>query len=104
MLFLRFFWRRFQKVDIEEPSVSDTVLILNGLKGIYKNHHKIKYSSAALKAAAELSARYINERKLPDKAIDVIDETAAAQNLLSQSKRRKIIGIKEVEMTISKMG
>ena len=95
--------RRFQKVDIEEPSVSDTVLILNGLKGIYENHHKIKYSSAALKAAAELSARYINERKLPDKAIDVIDETAAAQNLLAKAKRRKIIGIKEVEMTISKM-
>jgi len=95
--------RRFQKVDIEEPSLSDTIQILNGLKSIYEDHHNIKYSGLSLKAAAELSQKYINDRKLPDKAIDVIDETAAAQNLLPKSKRKKIIGVKEVEDTISKM-
>ena len=95
--------RRFQKVDVEEPSLADTILILNGLKSIYENHHKIKYSSSSLKAAAELSQKYINDRKLPDKAIDVMDETAAAQNLISKSKRKKIIGVKEVEETVSKM-
>ena len=95
--------RRFQKVDVEEPSLADTILILNGLKSIYENHHKIKYSSSSLKAAAELSQKYINDRKLPDKAIDVMDETAAAQNLISKSKRKKTIGVKEVEETVSKM-
>ena len=95
--------RRFQKVDVEEPSLADTILILNGLKTIYENHHKIKYSNSSIKAAAELSQKYINDRKLPDKAIDVIDETAAAQNLIPRSKRKKIIGVKEVEETVSKM-
>ena len=95
--------RRFQKVDVEEPSLADTILILNGLKSIYESHHKIKYSSSSLKAAAELSQKYINDRKLPDKAIDVMDETAAAQNLISKSKRKKTIGVKEVEETVSKM-
>ena len=95
--------RRFQKVDVEEPSLADTILILNGLKSIYESHHKIKYSSSSLKAAAELSQKYINDRKLPDKAIDVMDETAAAQKLISKSKRKKTIGVKEVEETVSKM-
>ncbi len=95
--------RRFQKVDVEEPSLADTILILNGLKSIYESHHKIKYSSSSLKAAAELSQKYINDRKLPDKAIDVMDETAAAQNLISKSKRKKTIGVKEIEDTVSKM-
>jgi ATP-dependent Clp protease ATP-binding subunit ClpA len=81
--------RRFQKVDVEEPSLADTILILNGLKSIYESHHNIKYSTSSLKAAAELSQKYINDRKLPDKAIDVMDETAAAQNLISKSKRKK---------------
>jgi ATP-dependent Clp protease ATP-binding subunit ClpA len=95
--------RRFQKVDVEEPSLADTILILNGLKSIYESHHNIKYSTSSLKAAAELSQKYINDRKLPDKAIDVMDETAAAQNLISKSKRKKTIGVKEVEETVSKM-
>ena len=95
--------RRFQKVDIEEPSLSDAILILNGLKDIYEEHHKVKFSSESLKAAAELSEKFINDKKLPDKAIDVIDETAAAQNLLPKAKRKRIIGVKEVENTISLM-
>ena len=95
--------RRFQKVDVEEPSLSDTIKILNGLKTVYESHHQIKYSSSSLKAAAELSQKYINDRKLPDKAIDVIDETAAAQNLIPKSKRKKVIGVKEVEEAVSKM-
>ena len=95
--------RRFQKVDVDEPNLSDTVLILNGLKNTYENYHKIKYGSGAIKAAAELSSKYITDRKLPDKAIDVIDETAAAQNLIPKSKRKKIITVKDIENTISKM-
>ena len=95
--------RRFQKVDVEEPSLADTIKILNGLKSVYESYHNIKYSSSSLKAAAELSQKYINDRKLPDKAIDVIDETAAAQNLIPKSKRKKIIGVKEVEDAVSKM-
>ena len=88
---------------MEEPNLADTILILNGLKSIYENHHNIKYSNSSIKAAAELSQKYINDRKLPDKAIDVIDETAAAQNLVPRSKRKKVIGVKEVEDTVSKM-
>ena len=93
--------RRFQKIDITEPSVPDSIRILQGLKQRYEEHHGIRFTSAALKQAVELSARYINDRKLPDKAIDVIDEAAAAQNLLSPSRRRQVIGQKEIEATIA---
>ena len=93
--------RRFQKIDITEPSVPDSIRILQGLKQRYEEHHGIRFTSAALKQAVELSARYINDRKLPDKAIDVIDEAAAAQNLLPPSRRRQVIGQKEIEMTIA---
>ena len=93
--------RRFQKIDITEPSVPDSIRILQGLKQRYEEHHGVRFTSAALKQAVELSARYINDRKLPDKAIDVIDEAAAAQNLLPPSRRRQVIGQKEIEATIS---
>ena len=93
--------RRFQKIDITEPSVPDSIRILHGLKQRYEEHHGVRFTSAALKQAVELSARYINDRKLPDKAIDVIDEAAAAQNLLPPSRRRQVIGQKEIETTIS---
>ena len=93
--------RRFQKIDITEPSVPDSIRILHGLKQRYEKHHGVRFTSAALKQAVELSARYINDRKLPDKAIDVIDEAAAAQNLLPPSRRRQVIGQKEIETTIS---
>ena len=95
--------RRFQKIDVNEPTVPDTIKILMGLKSRYEGHHGVKFSSAAIKTAVELSARYINDRKLPDKAIDVIDEAAAAQNLLSPSRRKQTIGQKEVEATIATM-
>ena len=95
--------RRFQKIDVPEPSVPDTIKILNGLKSRYEAHHSIRFSSAAIKTAVELAARYINDRKLPDKAIDVIDETAAAQNLLAPSRRKQLIGQKEIEATIATM-
>ena len=93
--------RRFQKIDITEPSVPDSIRILQGLKQRYEEHHGVRFTSAALKQAVELSARYINDRKLPDKAIDVIDEAAAAQNLLPPSRRRQVIGQKEIETTIA---
>ena len=93
--------RRFQKIDITEPSVPDSIRILHGLKQRYEEHHGVRFTSAALKQAVELSARYINDRKLPDKAIDVIDEAAAAQNLLPRSRRRQVIGQREIETTIS---
>ncbi len=83
--------RRFQKIDITEPSIDETFEILKGLKGRLEEHHSVKFSIAALKAAAELSAKYINDRFLPDKAIDVVDEAGAYQNLLTATKRRKII-------------
>jgi ATP-dependent Clp protease ATP-binding subunit ClpA len=95
--------RRFQKIDVAEPTIADTIKILNGLKSRYEAHHKIRYTGAALKTAVDLSARYINDRKLPDKAIDVIDEAAAAQNLLPPSRRRQTIGQREVEATIATM-
>ncbi len=95
--------RRFQKIDVNEPSVADSVKILKGLKPYFEDHHHIKYTSDAIKAAVELSARYINDRKLPDKAIDVIDEAGAAQHLLAESKRRKTIGIKEIEAVVAKI-
>ncbi len=95
--------RRFQKIDVAEPTVADSIKILYGLKSRYEAHHKVRFTGAALKTAVDLSARYINDRKLPDKAIDVIDEAAAAQNLLSPSRRRQTIGQKEVEATIATM-
>ena len=95
--------RRFQKIDVREPTIADTIKILHGLKTRYERHHKVRYSTAALKIAVELAARYINDRKLPDKAIDVIDEAAAAQNLHPQSRRKHIIGQKEIESTIASM-
>ncbi|MBH0032818.1 MULTISPECIES: ATP-dependent Clp protease ATP-binding subunit ClpA [unclassified Pseudoalteromonas] len=95
--------RRFQKIDVLEPSVADTTKILNGLKERYEEHHGIRYTQKALKAAAELSAKYINERHLPDKAIDVIDEAGANQRLQPSSKRKKTIGVADIELIISKM-
>lgn len=95
--------RRFQKIDVNEPSIEDTIKILNGLKPYYEAYHKVKYTSEALRAAVELSARYIGDRKLPDKAIDVIDEVGAAQMLVQTSKRKKTIGIKEVEAIVAKI-
>jgi len=95
--------RRFQKIDVNEPSVEDTVKILKGLKPYFEEHHSIKYTADAIKSAVELSARYINDRKLPDKAIDVIDEAGAAQHLVAESKRRKTIGAKEIEEVVAKI-
>ncbi|HLW04940.1 MAG TPA: ATP-dependent Clp protease ATP-binding subunit ClpA [Azoarcus sp.] len=95
--------RRFQKIDVTEPSVAETVEILKGLKSRFEEHHSIKYSAAALSSAAELSARYINDRHLPDKAIDVIDEAGAAQRILPKSKQRKTIGRGEIEDIVAKI-
>ncbi len=95
--------RRFQKIDVNEPSVDETVQILRGLKSRFEEHHGIKYSSAAITTAAELSARYINDRQLPDKAIDVIDEAGAAQRILPKSKQKKIIGKTDIEEIIAKI-
>src|SRR5690606_38464551 len=95
--------RRFQKVDVNEPSVEQTVQILRGLKARFEDHHGIKYSAAALTAAAELAARYINDRHLPDKAIDVIDEAGAAQRILPKSRQKKTIGKAEIEDIVSKI-
>src|SRR5712692_7887904 len=95
--------RRFQKIDINEPTVPDAIEILKGLKPYFEDYHKLKYTAEAIKAAVELSARYIHDRKLPDKAIDVIDESGAAQMLLPESRRKKTIGIKEIETTIATM-
>ncbi len=95
--------RRFQKIDVNEPTIDDTIAIMKGLKPYFEEYHKLKYSNEAIKTAVELSARYINDRKLPDKAIDVIDETGAAQMLLPAGKRRKLITEKEIEATIATM-
>ncbi|RMD80349.1 MAG: ATP-dependent Clp protease ATP-binding subunit ClpA [Gammaproteobacteria bacterium] len=95
--------RRFQKIDVPEPSVEDTVQILQGLKSRFERHHGVRYAKAALRAAAELSARYINDRHLPDKAIDVIDEAGATQHLLPPSKRKKTIGVTDIEQVVAKM-
>ncbi len=95
--------RRFQKIDIKEPSVIDTIKIMNGLKPYYEEFHDVKYTNEAIKSAVELSARYINDRKLPDKAIDVVDESGAAQRLLPAAKRKKQITVKEIEATIATM-
>ena len=95
--------RRFQKIDVNEPSVPDTIEILKGLKPYFEEFHKLRYTNDAIKAAVELSARYIHDRKLPDKAIDVIDETGASQMLATESKRKKTIGVKEIEAAIATM-
>ncbi|MDE1905904.1 MAG: ATP-dependent Clp protease ATP-binding subunit ClpA [Rhodospirillales bacterium] len=95
--------RRFQKIDVNEPSVEDAVKILRGLKVAYEKHHKVRYTDDAIRAAVELSAKYINDRKLPDKAIDVIDEAGAARMLLPENKRRKTVTLKDVEEMVSKI-
>ncbi len=95
--------RRFQKIDVNEPTVEDSIKILQGLKPYFEDHHHIKYTADAIRSAVELSARYINDRKLPDKAIDVIDEAGAAQHLVAESKRRKTIGTKEIEAVVAKI-
>ncbi|MDR5654925.1 ATP-dependent Clp protease ATP-binding subunit ClpA [Ruixingdingia sedimenti] len=95
--------RRFQKIDVNEPSVPDTIKILMGLKPHFEAHHDLRYTADAIKAAVELAARYIHDRKLPDSAIDVIDEAGAAQHLLTESKRRKTIGTKEIESVVAKI-
>ncbi len=95
--------RRFQKIDVNEPTVDDAIKILKGLKPYFEEHHAIKYTADAIKSAVELSARYIHDRKLPDKAIDMIDEAGAAQHLVPASKRRKTIGIKEIEAVVAKV-
>ncbi|CCM75544.1 ATP-dependent Clp protease ATP-binding subunit ClpA [Rhizobium mesoamericanum] len=95
--------RRFQKIDVNEPSIDDAIEIMKGLKPYFEEYHHLRYSNEAIKTAVELSARYISDRKLPDKAIDVIDETGAAQMLLPPSKRRKLITEKEIEATVATM-
>ena len=93
--------RRFQKIDVAEPSVPDAIEILKGLKPYYESFHRVRYTNDAIKSAVELSARYIHDRKLPDKAIDVIDETGASQMLLPESRRKKTIGVKEIEAAVA---
>ncbi|HUO87818.1 MAG TPA: ATP-dependent Clp protease ATP-binding subunit ClpA [Rhizomicrobium sp.] len=95
--------RRFQKIDVVEPTVPDAIKIMMGIKPYYEEFHKVRYTSDAIKAAVELSAKYINDRKLPDKAIDVIDEVGASQMLLPESRRKKVIGVKEVEDVVATM-
>jgi ATP-dependent Clp protease ATP-binding subunit ClpA len=95
--------RRFQKIDVNEPTIEDTIKILKGLKSYYEEFHKLRYTNDAIKAAVELSARYITDRKLPDKAIDIIDEAGAGQMLLPESRRKKVIGIKDVEAVVAKI-
>ena len=95
--------RRFQKIDVKEPSVADAIEILKGLKPYFEEFHKLRYTGEAVKAAVELSSRYIHDRKLPDKAIDVIDETGASQMLVPEARRKKTIGVKEIEATVASM-
>jgi len=95
--------RRFQKIDVNEPTVEDSIKILKGLKPYYEQHHRVRYTNEAIKSAVELAARYINDRKLPDKAIDVIDEVGAAQMLLPVSKRKKTVTVKDVEAVVAKI-
>ena len=95
--------RRFQKIDVSEPTVNETVKILEGLRSKFEEHHSVKYTKQALKTAAELTERYINDRQLPDKAIDVIDEAGAAQKLLAESKRKKTIGVNDIENIVAKI-
>ncbi len=95
--------RRFQKIDVNEPTIPDAVEILKGLKPYFEEYHGVRFTNDAIRTAVELSARYINDRKLPDKAIDVIDETGASQMLLPESRRKRTIGVKEIEATIATM-
>lgn len=95
--------RRFQKIDINEPSIADTIKILQGLKSYYEEHHQVHFTGDAVKSAVELSARYINDRKLPDKAIDVLDEAGAAQMLLPIAKRKRSLGVKDIESIVAKI-
>ncbi len=95
--------RRFQKIDVKEPTVEDAIEILKGLKPVFEDYHKLKYTNEAIKAAVELSAKYIHDRKLPDKAIDVIDETGASQMLVPEKSRKKKITVKEIEATVATM-
>ena len=95
--------RRFQKIDVNEPSVDEAVRILRGLKPCYEEHHGVRYTAEAIRTAVELADRYINDRKLPDKAIDVIDEVGASRRLLPESKRRKTVGVKDVESVVAKI-
>ncbi len=95
--------RRFQKIDIKEPSVEETIRILKGIKTHFEQHHQIRYTGAALRAAAELAGRYIQDRFLPDKAIDVVDEAGAYQRLMPERRRKKVIGVKEVEQIVARM-
>ncbi|WP_096086494.1 ATP-dependent Clp protease ATP-binding subunit ClpA [Agaribacterium haliotis] len=95
--------RRFQKIDVEEPSVDDTYRILRGLKSRFEKHHNLKYTDTALKAAAELADRYISDRFMPDKAIDVIDEAGAYQRLRPENKRKKVVGVRDIEEVVSKI-
>ena len=93
--------RRFQKIDVNEPSLEDAIKIVKGLKPYYEAHHRVRYTAEAIKAAVELSARYINDRKLPDKALDVIDEVGAAQMLLPAGKRKRVIAVKDIEAVVA---
>ncbi|WP_416899830.1 MAG: ATP-dependent Clp protease ATP-binding subunit ClpA [Minwuia sp.] len=95
--------RRFQKIDVNEPTIEDAVKILTGLKPYYEEHHQVRYTNDAVKTAVELSARYINDRKLPDKAIDVIDEVGAAEMLKPNHRRKKVLGVKDVEAVVAKI-
>jgi ATP-dependent Clp protease ATP-binding subunit ClpA len=95
--------RRFQKIDVNEPTIDDTIKILKGLKTYYEEFHKLRYTNDAIKSAVELSAKYITDRKLPDKAIDIIDEAGASQMLLPEGRRKKTIGVKEVEAVVAKI-
>jgi ATP-dependent Clp protease ATP-binding subunit ClpA len=95
--------RRFQKIDVNEPTIEDTIKILKGLKSYYEDFHKLRYTNDAIKAAVELSAKYITDRKLPDKAIDIIDEAGASQMLLPEGRRKKTISVKEVESVVAKI-
>ncbi len=95
--------RRFQKIDVSEPTVEDSIKILMGIKSYFENYHKLRYTADAIKAAVELSAKYINDRKLPDKAIDVIDELGASQMLLPESRRKKVVNVRDVEEIVAKI-
>ncbi len=95
--------RRFQKIDVAEPNIEDSIKILRGLKPYYEEHHKVKFTTAAIKAAVELSSRYIHDRHLPDKAIDVMDEAGAAQMLLPEGQRRKTIGLRQIEDIVARV-
>src|SRR5580765_6486238 len=95
--------RRFQKIDVSEPTPADSIKILMGIKSYFENYHKLRYTADAIRAAVELSAKYINDRKLPDKAIDVIDELGASQMLLPESRRKKVVNVRDVEEIVAKI-